>query len=115
MVSLSYPKCTGTYGLVARVTNVGEASVPAGVTVGFYLGAPGSSTLIGKATTDGALYPAQSANVTLTLAPPPAALVSGQSEFYAIVDDTNVPHPAWTECRTDNNVGKASSGSCGKD
>jgi hypothetical protein len=117
VVSLSYPKCSGGYGLIARVTNVGEASVPAGVTVGFYLGAPGAGSFLGKAVTTAALYPAQSENVTLAIDMPSPALTSGTTPFYAIVDDVSVsaPHPAWTECRTDNNTGKAGLGSCGKD
>jgi hypothetical protein len=115
VVSLSYPKCQGDYGLIARVTNVGEASVPAGVVVGFYEGAPGASTKLGSAVTKGSLYPAQSENVTLTLPNPSDALTKGTGTFYVVVDDASDPHPAWTECRTDNNTGAASFGTCGKD
>ncbi|NUQ74064.1 MAG: hypothetical protein HUU21_10960 [Polyangiaceae bacterium] len=32
----------------------------------------------------------------------------------AVVDDTRVPHPAWVECRTDNDVSQAVKASCGK-
>jgi hypothetical protein len=113
VVSLLYPVCGGVYKLTARVTNVGEAPLPAGVDVGFYLGAPGTGSLLGKGKTTVSLYPAQSEFVTIDLPTPPPGLTTGV--FHVRVDDTNVPHPAWVECRTDNNTSKAASGACGKD
>jgi hypothetical protein len=115
VITLLYPKCQGEYGLSARVTNVGEAPLPAGVVVGFYLGAPGTGPLLGTTTTTQALYPAQSQVVTLALPTPPDALAGGTTPFHVRVDDTTEPHPAWTECRTDNNTSKAFLGACGKD
>ena len=58
------------------------------------------------------LYPAESESVLLPLAAAPGDVTTGQTPIYAVVDDTNVPHPAWTECRTDNNVSAPSSGAC---
>lgn len=92
-----FPKCFGDYGLIARVRNIGEASVPPGVAVGFYEGQPGSGTLLGTEYTTQALYSLGSEDVILSLAAVPAGRV------YAVVDDGNPPHP-WHECRTNNNV-----------
>ena len=105
-------ECSGTFGLVATVTNVGEAPLPAGVPVGFYSGAPGSGTLLGKATTTHTLYAAQSEKVTLPLASPPPGLQDGSVKVYTVVDDTVTPHTPWHECRTDNNTSPATSAVC---
>ena len=51
VVSIS-PKCAGDYALVARVRNVGEASVPAGVVVGFYDGRSGDRRHAARPTSD---------------------------------------------------------------
>ena len=115
IISLALPTCNGPYALVARVANVGEAPLPAGATVGFYLGAPGGGSLIGKAVTKGTIYPAQSELVQLSVPSLPPGLSTGSMPFHVRFDDTAEPHPAWTECRTDNNLSKAVSGSCGKD
>lgn len=115
VVSLALPTCAGKYALVAKITNVGESAIPAGAVVGFYLGDPAGGSSLGKVSTKGILYPAQSELVTLDLASPPAGLLTGGMPFQVRFDDTSEPHPAWTECRTDNNTSKAFSGSCGKD
>ncbi|HEY1960647.1 MAG TPA: VCBS repeat-containing protein [Polyangiaceae bacterium] len=107
------PVCTSPYELVATVTNIGEAALPAGIDVGFYEGAPPTGTLLGKAKTTQVLYSAQSENVVLTLANPPAGVTDGSQPLYAVVDDTNVAHPSWHECRTDNNTSATTTGSCG--
>jgi len=101
IVSLA-PVCTGPYGLVATVTNIGEAPLPAGVVVGFYTGTPGSGTKIGTGTTTRTLYPPQSEQVVLPLPTPPPGVREGSLTVYAVVDDTKTPHPTWHECRTDN-------------
>ncbi|EYF00318.1 FG-GAP repeat domain-containing protein [Chondromyces apiculatus] len=102
------PQCTGAYALAATVRNIGEAPLPAGVTVGFYAGAPGSGTPLGSGVTTRALYPAEAEVVVLPGVDP--AIQSGT--VYAIVDDGSPPHPLWTECRTDNNTSAAISGRC---
>ena len=99
------PDCGPTYGLVATVTNIGEAPLPAGVVVGFYTGTPGSGTKIGTGATTKVLYPPQSEAVILPLPTPPPGVREGTTPVYAIVDDTATPHPSWHECRTDNNTG----------
>ncbi|MBX7078113.1 MAG: FG-GAP-like repeat-containing protein [Nannocystaceae bacterium] len=95
------------YALVARVRNIGQAAVPAGVAVGFYDGDPGAGgTLLGSGVTNKTLYPAEAEDVVLPLDPPPQALVDGSQEAWVVVDD-GMPAHAWKECRTDNDVGHA--------
>jgi len=106
------PRCSQEYGLVAVVRNVGEAALPAGVAVGFYAGnAPGGMAL-GQGQTSQVLYPAESEAVFLPLPNAPPGVTNGVTPIYAVVDDGGAPHPAWTECRTDNNTSAAASGSC---
>ncbi|MDC3980035.1 FG-GAP repeat domain-containing protein [Polyangium jinanense] len=106
------PVCVGPYGLVAVVRNVGEASLPAGVVVGFYKGNHPNGELLGQGTTSKVLYAAESESVLLPLPGAPGDVTNGAAPIYAVVDDTSVPHPAWTECRTDNNVSAPASGAC---
>ena len=102
--------CSGPYGLLATVTNIGEAALPAGIVVGFYSGKPLTGTNLGQASTTQVLYPAQSETVFLALPNAPADVKSGVTPVYAVVDDTKVAHPSWHECRADNNVGTGSGG-----
>ena len=102
------PECTGAYALAATVRNIGEAPLPAGVTVGFYAGAPGSGTPLGSGVTTRALYPAEAEVVLL----PGVDTAIQSGTVYAIVDDGSPPHPLWTECRTDNTTSAAISGRC---
>ncbi|MEZ4228622.1 MAG: FG-GAP-like repeat-containing protein [Polyangiaceae bacterium] len=105
------PKCEGTYGLIARVRNVGLASVPPGVVVGFYEGDPSAGgTKLGQALTTKALAPAEAEDVTLELPSASMALTEGQTLAFVVVDDGNPPH-AWVECRPENNT-DSTSGSC---
>ncbi len=107
-----FPDCSGTYGLVARVRNIGTASVEAGVVVGFYENDPtAGGTLLGQGKTTKVLYPAEAEDVVLPLPNPPSGVTDGSSKLYAVVDDGNPPH-AWHECRTDNNTSNAASGAC---
>jgi hypothetical protein len=103
--------CPGPSALVATVRNIGQAALPAGVSIGFYEGkVPG--TLLGYATTTLVLYPAESQAVTLTLTSPDAALTSGASPVYAVFDVGGAPHPSWHECNTDNNTSEPVSAAC---
>ena len=87
----------------ARVRNLGQASVPAGVTVGFYEGEPGQGgTLLGSGVTTKILYPAEAQEVLLELPMIPPAFIDGSKSLVLVVDDTAQPH-SWTERRTDNN------------
>jgi hypothetical protein len=110
VVSVS-PVCGATYSIVATVQNLGEAPLPAGVVVGFYMGMPPSGTNLGQSQTAKTLYPAEAENVVLPLSSPPSAITSGMTPIYAVVDDGMPPHP-WHECRTDNDTSAAVSGKC---
>jgi hypothetical protein len=107
------PICSGAYGLVARVQNLGSASVPPGVPVGFYAGDPtlGGFELPGSpVVTTKVLYSAEAQDVILPLPIPPAGIQDGSTPIYAVVDDKGMH--AWHECRTDNNVSAAGNGQC---
>jgi hypothetical protein len=106
------PQCNNDYGLIASVRNIGEAALPAGVVVGFYVGSPPSGALLGKSMTSKVLYSAESEAVVLPLPDAPPEVKNGTMPIYAVVDDTSVPHPSWTECRTDNNTSPPGKGSC---
>jgi len=103
------PVCAGEYGLLATVQNVGEAALPSGVVVGFYEGDPPGGTLLGSMETTRPLYSLDSEKLFLPL---PDAPSNGHLTVYAVVDDGGSPHPAWTECRTDNNTSPPTSGQC---
>ncbi len=106
------PRCVSGFQLVATVRNIGQASVPAGVVVGFYENDPASGgTLLGTGTTNKTLYPAEAEDVVLSLASPAPNVTDGTSLLYAVVDDGNPPH-AWVECRQDNNTSEGTSGVC---
>jgi len=91
------------YGLVARVRNIGEASVPVGVPVYFYEGDPDNGGVsLGMAVTTKVLYPAEAEEVALVLPNPPPGVVDGSSVVWVVVDDA-MPMHAWHECRVDNN------------
>ncbi len=95
--------CPGPDAIVATVRNVGAAALPAGVVVGFYEGAPGAGAKLGERSTTKVLFPAESEAVTLPVSPGPG-VASGTTPVYAVVDDTKTPHPAWHECRADNDT-----------
>ncbi|MBL9099657.1 MAG: VCBS repeat-containing protein [Myxococcales bacterium] len=99
------------YSLVATVRNVGEASLPSGVAVGYYIGDPPNGMKVGELSTSKALYPLESQQLVLPYNDAPQDVKDGVVNIYAVVDDTDVPHPAWAECRTDNNTG-TNSGKC---
>jgi FG-GAP-like repeat len=102
-----FPICAGEYTIGARVRNIGEASVPAGVVVGFYAGDPNNGgTKLGEATTTQTLYSLSSEDVLLV---PPMGKPTQQ--LYAVVDEGMPTHP-WVECRTDNNIGGPVSPDC---
>jgi hypothetical protein len=105
VVASAAPLCPGPTGVVVTVRNIGEALVPAGVVVGVYGGAPPTGVKIGAVTTTRPLYPAESEPLELALATVPA-------NVYTVVDDGAPAHPAWHECRTDDNTSKAVATSC---
>ncbi|MFO0756647.1 MAG: VCBS repeat-containing protein [Byssovorax sp.] len=108
-----FPVCGAGYSLVARVRNIGAASAPAGIPVGFYLGAPGSGQPLGAGpvATTKVLYSAEAEDVVLDLPNAPPELLNGSKTVYAVVDDMAPAH-VWHECRVDNNTSKAVKGTC---
>ena len=105
VVAIAAPLCPGPTGVVVTVRNIGEALVPAGVVVGVYGGVPSTGVKLGSVTTTRALYPAESEPLELTLAVVPPTV-------YTVVDDGAPPHPAWHECRTDDNTSPAVGTAC---
>jgi len=98
-----FPRCEGPYGLVARVRNIGQAAVPAGVVVGFYEGDPDmGGTKLGEGMTKKALYPAEAEDVAIDVPNPSMALTDGTIPVFVVLDD-GMPAHLWQECRTENN------------
>jgi CheY-like chemotaxis protein len=95
--------CLDGYEVLARVRNIGQASVPAGVLVGFYDGDPaGGGALLFQGMTQNTLYPAEAEDVVLD-AMVPQAIQDGDQELWVVVDDGMPAHP-WHQCRTDNDI-----------
>lgn len=101
------PNCEGTYALIARVRNIGEAAVEAPVDVGLYAGA----TSIGTGVTTKTLYPGEAEDVVFTFTTVPPSIADGTQKVHAVVDD-GAPVHAWHECRTDNNKSAEVIGRC---
>lgn len=98
--------CSSTPSLRARVRNVGLATLPAGVVVGFYEGDPaGTKTKIGSATTTTPILPGGFATVQIEWAGAKPAYFTGGVAVFAIVADDPAP-TSWHECRTDDNTSK---------
>jgi hypothetical protein len=98
-----FPRCDGAYALVARVRNIGTASVPPGVAVGFYAGNPAAGGIEARQRRDQQdAFTAERGRRTA------ASFTSTRrgkrhDADHAVVDDGSPPH-AWHECRTDNNT-----------
>ena len=104
VTAVIFPRCDVLpYALVARVRNIGQAAVPAGVVVGFYAGDPDmGGMLLGSGMTQKSLYPAEAEDVVLEIAMPDAGLLDGSTPVFVVVDDW-MPVHAWKECRPENN------------
>lgn len=118
LIAAVFPACFGPYGLIARVRNVGEASVSAGVMVAFYAGDPGNGgKLLGTGTTSKVLYSAEAVDVFLAVNEMMwPDVVSGKTAIYVRVDDDGTgmsPAHTWHECRTENNLSGSGNGFCG--
>jgi hypothetical protein len=94
--------CLGDYTLTARIRNVGQAAVPAGVPIAFFEGPPAEGKQLGLIMTTKALYPAEAEDIILVLPDPPPSLKLGLTEVHVVIDHGMPEHP-WTECRLDNN------------
>ena len=104
VIASIFPRCdVMPYALVARVRNIGQAAVPAGVVVGFYAGDPDmGGMLLGSGMTQKSLYPAEAEDVILEIPMPDPGLLDGSTPVFVVVDD-GMPVHAWKECRPDNN------------
>jgi hypothetical protein len=105
--------CANPATIEARVRNIGQASLPAGVAVGFYSGDPkGTSTKIGSGTTKIAIAPGGFDTVTITWKATPD-YYAGSLGVFAVVDDGSPAH-AWHECKTDNDTSAVFHAKCAK-
>jgi hypothetical protein len=95
-------------GLEAEVRNMGEASLPVGAAVTFYIGDPKNNFVLGSTTTTKVLYPLQAEHVSITLDDPPADILTGKKLVYAAVDTTGLTQ----ECRSNNNASDGAKCSC---
>jgi len=102
------PRCTGAFGVLVEVRNLGSAPLPAGVKVELFSGSPPSGTLLATTATTIPLYSAQAEVLAVDLASAPADVKSGQTPVYATV----TPPASVVECRTDNNSSSAVSAVC---
>ena len=102
-----YVRCSVPFVLDATVRNLGEASLPSGVNVGFYTRAGSNDTLIGMGTTTSPLFPGAGQDVLFTL---PSSVPSSSTFVAKIIIDPTMP--AFHECRTDNNVSAPAMSSC---
>jgi hypothetical protein len=104
--------CTMPATLRARVRNIGLATLPAGVVVGFYEGDPaGTKTKIGSATTAAPILPGGSETVDLKWDPAPAGYYTGGVGVFVIVADDGTPTSVH-ECKTTDNTSKVFKNKC---
>jgi hypothetical protein len=94
-------QCTDPPVLVASVRNLGTATLPADVTVGFYALVDGGETMLGTARTTSPLFPGGVQNVTLRA---PAGTDANTTFVARILVDPR--SPTFRECRADNNTSR---------
>jgi hypothetical protein len=95
-------------GLTAEVRNMGEASLPAGVKVTFFIGDPKNNFVLESTTTTQVLYPLQAERVSVVLEDPSPEIATGKKLVYATVDTTGLTQ----ECRPENNGSEGVKCSC---
>jgi len=91
-------RCEDPPVLVASVRNLGEATLPAGVNVGFFAIMGTMETMIGTASTTTALFPGGVQDVVFRA--PAGSDVNGTYRARILIDPMM---PRFHECRTDNN------------
>ncbi len=102
------PRCSGAFGVLVEVRNLGSAPLPAGIKVDVYSGSPPSGTLLASTVTTVPLYAAQAEVLVVDLSAAPADVKSGATPVYATI----TPPGGVVECRTDNNSSAAASAVC---
>ena len=85
----------------ATVRNFGQAVLPAGVVVGFYVEDPVGDRLLGTATTTSALFPGQVEEVSFVVNLATHGVTLNDLFYAAIVIDPQ--NRTFRECREDNN------------
>ncbi len=103
--------CTTPATVRAKVRNVGQATLPAGVVVGFYSGDPTTKTKIGKATTTGAIAPGGFEILEIKW-DAPSEFRSGSLGVFGIVDDETPVVHVWHECKTDDDTSPVFKAKC---
>jgi hypothetical protein len=97
--------CATSITLRARVTNVGAAGAPAGVTVTFYQGDPGPTRVrLGERRLTRSLLPGDREVVSLPF-PLPVGMETASFVFFAVINDPEtMPLAELHDCDTNNNV-----------
>ena len=93
-----FARCTTPVELEASLRNLGEALLPSGIEVAFYVVTDDDERLLGTATTTTALFPGQSVVLNLTA---PDDVTTGDTFRARIVRDPTMP--TFRDCRLDNN------------
>ena len=92
----------GAFGVIARIRNLGQAAVQAGVEVAFFAGDPwGDGIALGTATTTKVLYTAEAEDLLLIVDDPPEGLESGEVPASILIDPEQTL--AAVECEPTNN------------
>jgi hypothetical protein len=95
--------CSSPATIRGRVRNIGQATLPAGVVVGFYSGDPkGTKTKIGTGTTTKSILPGGFDVVEIKW-DAPGDYRTGALSVFGVVDDGSPVH-AWHECKTDDDT-----------
>jgi hypothetical protein len=102
------PRCSGTFGVLVEVRNLGSAPLPANVKVDVFTDTPATGTLLGSSATTVPLYGAQAEVLSIDLPSAPADVQSGIAPVYATV----TPPPGVVECNTANNTSTPASAKC---
>jgi hypothetical protein len=104
--------CSMPAALRARVRNLGVASLPPGVVVGFYEGDPaGMSSKIGTGKTTAAIPPGGFELVEIKWDPAPTGYYTGSVGVFAKVADEGTPTSVH-ECKTTDNTSKVFKNKC---
>jgi hypothetical protein len=103
--------CGSKPTLRARVRNVGLASLPAGVVVGFYSGDPSAKTKLGTATTKGPITPGGFEIVDFEWDSPPSGYFTGSVGIFVIVADDGTPTSVH-QCKTSDDTSKVVKNKC---
>jgi hypothetical protein len=103
--------CASKPNLRARVRNVGLASLPAGVVIGFYSGDPSAPTKLGTGTTKAPITPGGFEIVDFEWDSPPGGYFTGAVGVFGKVADDGTPTSVH-QCKTDDDTSKLFKNKC---